>query len=180
MSDGQPQRRIDQVKDSGFLRDIETMPIKDLRQKRNICDSLDKEYAYYRRLLHGRLDLLSFELRRRSGEESRTLIEALPEILAGPHSEPNPGARPMGVELPDLPEIGRRDLDRVMQDEFLAHIGDFSDDELEVIRRDLAAAEQTLSEDRRIVFQAYDRLQTELARRYREGLADPSELLSGA
>lgn len=180
MSDEHPQRRIDQVKDEGFLKDLETMPIGDVRDKRNTCDALDKEYAYYRRLLHGRLDLLSFELRRRSGEETRTLLEALPEILAGPHSEPNPGARQLGIELPDLPDIGRRDLDRVMRDEFLAHIGDFSDEELLDIRRELAAAEEKLSEDRRIVFSTYDKLQTELARRYREGLADPSELLSGS
>jgi hypothetical protein len=180
MSDGNPQRRIDQVKDKRFLSGLETMAIGELRDKRDTCDALDKEYAYYRRLLHGRLDLLSFELRRRSGEETRSLIDALPEILAGPHGEPNPGARQMGIALPDLPDIGRRNLDRVMQDEFLSHIGDFSEEELLVIRRELAAAEESLSEDRRIVFETYDKLQTELARRYREGLADPSELLSGA
>jgi len=47
-----------------------------------MCDDLEGELSYYRRLLHGRLDLLNFELRRRSGEETRSLIEALPEILA--------------------------------------------------------------------------------------------------
>ncbi|MDH3731076.1 MAG: hypothetical protein OES13_08145 [Acidimicrobiia bacterium] len=180
MTDTHPERRIDQIKADGFIGDLETMPIAELRAKRNMCDSLDKEYAYYRRMLHGRLDLLSFELRRRTGDEERSLIEALPEILAGPHGDPNPGARPMGVELPDLPDIGRRGLDKVMADDFVSHIGDFNDEELEEIRRSLAEAEQVLSDDRRVVFESYDKLQTELARRYREGLADPSELISGA
>ena len=179
MTEKHPARRIDQIKDANFMGDLEAMPIEELRSKRLMCDGLDKEYAYYRRMLHGRLDLLSFELRRRSGEEERSLIDALPEILAGPHGDPNPGARPMGVELPDLPDVGRRDLDRVMGDDFVSHIGDFNDAELEDIRRGLAEAEQILSDDRRVVFEAYDKLQTELARRYREGLADPSELISG-
>lgn len=179
MTEKHPARRIDQIKDANFMSDLETMPIEELRSKRLMCDALDKEYAYYRRMLHGRLDLLSFELRRRSGEEKRSLIDALPEILAGPHGDPNPGARPMGVELPDLPDVGRRDLDRVMGDDFVSHIGDFDEAELEDIRRGLAEAEQILSDDRRVVFESYDKLQTELARRYREGLADPSELISG-
>lgn len=180
MSDEHPQRRIDQIKAEDFISDIEAIPIAELREKRFMCDSLDKEYAYYRRMLHGKLDLLSFELRRRRGEEERSLIEALPEILSGPHGDPNPGARVMDIDLPDLPDIGRRDLDKVMRDDFVSHIGDYTDDELEEIRRGLADAEQSLSGDRRIVFETYDRLQTELARRYREGLVDPTELISGA
>lgn len=180
MTDEHPHRRIDQVKADDFIVDLEAMPLDELRTKRGICDSLDKEYAYYRRMIHGRLDLLSFELRRRRGEEQRSLIEALPEILAGPHGDPNPGARIMGVELPEMPDIGRRELDRVMADDFISHIGDFSDEDLAEIQRDLGAAEHELSEDRRVVFETYDKLQTELARRYREGLADPSELISPA
>jgi hypothetical protein len=174
------KRRIDQVRAPDFIADLESMPITELRAKRTLCDGLDKEYAYYRRMLHGRMDLLSFELRRRSGDEQRTLIEALPEILSGPHGAPNPGARLMGIELPPLPDVGRRALDKVMGDDFVSHISDYSVDELEEIRRRLADAEHALAEDRRIVYESYDKLQTELARRYREGLADPSELISPA
>jgi hypothetical protein len=180
MSEETPQRRIDQVRSPGFMSDLESMPITELRAKRSMCDALDKEYAYYRRMLHGRMDLLSFELRRRSGEEERTLIEALPEILSGPHGAPNPGARLMGIELPPMPDVGRRELDKVMADDFVSHIGDYSDDELEDIRRRLADAEYALAEDRSVVYHSYDKLQTELARRYREGLADPYELISPA
>jgi len=179
MTDELPQRRIDQIRAEDFIADLEAMPIAELRHKRSMCDSLDKEYAYYRRMIHGKLDLLSFELRRRTGDETRTLIEALPEILSGPQGEPNPGSRIMGIDLPELPEIGRRELDKVMRDDFVAHIGDYSPVQLEEIQRGLAEAEELLSVDRRIVFETYDRLQTELARRYREGLVDPTELISG-
>ena len=161
------------------MTDLENMPIDELRAKRSMCDDLDKEYAYYRRMLHGRMDLLSFELRRRAGEEERSLIEALPEILAGPHGAPNPGSRIMGIELPNMPEVGRRELDKIMGDDFISHISDYSEDELEEIRKRLADAEQALSEDRTIVYESYDTLQSELARRYREGLADPTELITG-
>ena len=179
MSTEHPKRRIDQVRADDFMADLGNMPIDELRAKRSMCDDLDKEYAYYRRMLHGRMDLLSFELRRRRGEEERSLIEALPEILAGPHGAPNPGARVMGIELPNMPEVGRRELDKVMGDDFVSHIGDYADEELEDIRKRLADAEHALSADRTIVYESYDKLQSELARRYREGLADPSELITG-
>ncbi len=74
----QQRRRIDQVMDESFTKGIEDVPIDDLRARRVTCDELDTELSYYRRMLHGRMDLLDFELRRRSGEETRTLIEALP------------------------------------------------------------------------------------------------------
>ncbi len=172
------QRRIDQVKDAAFLEGLESMPLEEVRAKRSMCDALDTEYAYYRRLVHGRMDLLAFELRRRRGEESRTLIEALPAILAGPHGERKPGGRPIQLDLPDLPDVGRRELDRVLHDDFLTRIADFSDEELEDIQRQLTEAEAEISENRRMVYEAFEHLQAELTRRYREGLADASELIS--
>ena len=78
----QHRRRIDQVLDPAFTADLEELPLEDLRARRNTLDELDTEFSYYRRILHGRMDLLDFELRRRSGEETRSIIEALPEILS--------------------------------------------------------------------------------------------------
>ena len=76
-----------------------------------MCGELDVELSFYRRMLHGRMDLLSFELRRRSGEETRSLMEALPEILAG-DSDPLPPRmlgdnRIIPIEAPDIPERGQ-------------------------------------------------------------------------
>ena len=97
------RRRIDQILDPGYLEDIENIPLDALRAKRLMCDEVDTELSYYRRLLHGRMDLLAFELRRRRGEETRTLLEALPEIIAGAERSGGTSGRAMPVDVPDVP-----------------------------------------------------------------------------
>jgi hypothetical protein len=79
----QRHRRLDQVLAPEFTADIEAFDLDELRRRRNLADEVETELSYYRRLLHGRMDLLAFEQRRRRGEELRSLIEALPEILVG-------------------------------------------------------------------------------------------------
>jgi hypothetical protein len=172
------RRRIDIVQEPSYVEDLASVPIDDLRSRRRTCADLDTELSYYRRLLHGRMDLIGFEQRRRSGEEERSLLEALPEILAqGASSNPGLPARAIAVEIPDIPEIGRRAVDRVLGDDFLAHMPELSDDELEETLAQVAVVEEEVSRQRKAVYAVYDLLQAELTRRYREGLADPGELL---
>ena len=144
-----------------------------------MCDELDTELSYYRRLLHERLDLLQFEQRRRSGDETRSLIEALPEILAGDGGE----SAPHGVVLRDLPieppDVGARNrpIDRVLGDDFLTHLPTISDAELTTIADDLTTMERAVSKDRRAVYTALEEILEELTRRYRDGLANVDQLL---
>ena len=87
------RRRIDTVLEPEYLEDLGTADLDDLKQRRDTAEDVEAQISYYRRLLHGRMDLLNFELRRRRGDEKRTLIEALPEILASGMilgSEPSP------------------------------------------------------------------------------------------
>ncbi len=65
------------------MANLTDLPLKELRSRRDLADTVETELSYYRRLLHGRMDLLAFEQRRRRGEETRSLIDALPEILTG-------------------------------------------------------------------------------------------------
>ncbi len=173
------------MSDPEFVGSLENLELDELRSRRTLCDELDVELSYYRRLLHGRMDLLSFEMRRRSGTETRSLIEALPEILAD-HTD-GPSRVPAGAEtlplkelstdLPDLPQAGHRSIDRVLGDDFLAHLPTIDDAELEEIQTALTDAEAEVSEQRRTVYTAYERIVEEITRRYREGLADADELL---
>lgn len=173
----QERRRIDRILDDDFLEGLDEMPIDELRSRRALCDEVDVELSYYRRLLHGRMDLLAFELRRRRGEEERSLIEALPEILSGPPAPRTSRGRNVPVALPDLPAKGRREIDRVLDDDFLAHLPTLDEEELASIRQTLTDAETEISEQRRRVYEVYEQAQAELTRRYREGLADVDELL---
>lgn len=176
----QNRRRIDIIADDTFAQDLENVALDDLRDRRRLCDAVDTELSYYRRLLHGRMDLLAFEMRRRSGEETRSLIEALPEILADTGGGNGPGelpAKPLTIEAPELPDTGRRDIDRVLEDDFLAHLPTLGDEEVENIQAMLAETESEISAQRRMVYDAYEQIQSELSRRYRQGLADVDELL---
>jgi hypothetical protein len=172
------RRRIDIVQDEGFTASLGDLAVAELRRRRAVCSDLDIELSYYRRLVHGRMDLLAFEVRRRRGEDERSLLEALPEILAG-EGTAGPGfpERRVDVEVPDLPEVGRRAIDKVLSDDFLARLPDLGDDELAEIQQRLVAVEAELSRQRRAVYDAYDRIQAELTGRYEAGAADPDDLL---
>jgi hypothetical protein len=176
------RRRIDRIQDADFLTALEALPINELRARRVMCDDLDIELSYYRRMLHGRMDLLAFEMRRRAGEEEQTLLEALPRILSEGAYTTNPGLaeRQVPIEVPDIPSPGRRLVDRALDDGFLARLPSLDDGELRDTHRFLGEVEVGVSQQRRLVYAALDRLQAELTRRYRDGLADPGELLNGA
>jgi len=165
-----PRRRIDLVGSPEFTAGLEDLSPSELRLRRRTCADLDVEYSYYRRVLQGRLDLLAFEVRRRAGEETRTLTEALPEILASWASgEPGLPGRRVVVEVPNLPAAGRRAVDRALSDDFLARLPELEDQELASVQQRLVEAEAEISRQRRVVFDASDLLQAELVRRYRAG-----------
>jgi len=174
------RRRIDEATDEAFIADVEARSTDELREKRELLDDLDTELSYYRRMLHGRMDLLEFELRRRSGEETRTLLEALPQILAagvgGMHRSPIPKELPL--ELPSSGSDERHPVDTILQDDFLAHLPTIDNDELIAIQTTLTDAERIVSRERREVYDVYDIISAELTRRYKEGLADAGDLLS--
>jgi hypothetical protein len=126
------------------------------------------------------MDLLAFELRRRRGEETRSLIDALPDILAdgGEGNSPHftmPKLLP--VDPPDIPMDGRRSIDRVLADDFLTHLPDISDEELGEIQLVLTNAERKVSEQRRSVYEVLEILTDEVTRRYREDPGAVTRLL---
>ena len=172
------RRRIDQVTDPAYVQDLGSLSMEELRNRRRVLDDLDTEFSFYRRMLHGRMDLLSFEMRRRSGEETRTLIEALPQILADGIDGPSRNTIPkdLSLALPELAGSGNRSIDRVLGDGFLAHLPSLEDAELEEIQTALTEAEHQISAQRRSVYDVHDRVSEEITRRYREGLADPTDL----
>jgi hypothetical protein len=176
----QHRRRIDQVMDPSFVAGLEELDLDEIRGRRNTLDELDTEFSYYRRILHGRMDLLDFEMRRRDGSETRSLIEALPEILSDGVSgkTSNPLDRELSVETPEFAGLGRRNVDRALADDFLSRLPFLEDRELVEIRKSLAEAEHEVSDQRRAVYNAYDVITSDLTRRYRDGAADADELLS--
>lgn len=166
----QSRRRIDQVLDPEFVADVAGLELDEVRARRSLAGDVENELSYYRRLLHGRMDLIRFELRRRTGEETRSLIEALPEILADP--EPTGNHRTGRYEVPDLPmlpDVGKREIDHILGGDVLLRLNELDDEALASALDAISEMEVEISEQRKSVQQVEDRLVEELAARYRVG-----------
>ena len=168
------RRRIDQVLDPEFLADIDEIDMDELRRRRQMAVDVEKELSYYRRLLHGRMDLLRFERRRRTGEESRSLIESLAEILSDPARGDghDPRRTILDTDLPPMPETGRREVDAVLGDQVLTKLDSVDDDGLSAALEAVQAIEREISDKRHQVQQAADLLSAQIAERYRSGTAE--------
>lgn len=172
-------RRDDRVLDSSDLHQVESLPTPVLRSRRDEARALEAEFSYARRLLQGKVDILSSELNRRveGGEAGlESLVHRLPSILA---EEPATRARAQRLIDSDLPANAgkfRREAERLATD--LAQIDNLSLDELSSLVERLSEAEKKVSEERRTAQQIIDGLNAELVRRYRKGDEDPSALLS--
>lgn len=168
------RRRIDQVLDEDFLSDIDEIEMDELRRRRQMAVDVEKELSYYRRLLHGRMDLLRFERRRRTGEEDRSLIESLAEILSDPSRGDghDPRRTILDTDLPPMPETGRREVDAVLGDQVLTKLDSVDDDGLAAALEAVQAIEREISDKRHQVQQVADLLSAQIAERYRSGTAE--------
>lgn len=175
MSD-KKRRRIDRVEDPGFLAGIEEVADEDLRDRRVMCDELDLELSYYRRMLHGRMDLVAFQMRRLAGEEESSLLDALPRILAeGAYTSGSAAGLPpraVAVQAPGVERKGRRPVDKALDGDFIMRLPTLDMDALREIQVFLQDIEADVSRQRRSVHNAIDTIQEELTRRYRDGSVD--------
>jgi len=168
------RRNIDTVLEPDYLEDITEVGLDELRQRRESAEDVETQISYYRRLLHGRMDLLNFELRRRSGQEERTLLEALPEILAtGMILGNEPNLRHLET-MPPLPtSTGRRLIDRIMDDGILTPLPELTSEELSEAIDRVQEVEAQLSAQRRQLHSVIDALQDEIISRYRSQQGEP-------
>ncbi len=165
------RRRIDQVLDPSFVEELENVEFDELRRRRTLSAEIENELSYHRRMLHGRMDLIRFELRRRCGEEERSLIDALPEILADDTESRSVGPQSMRyVETfpPIYESLGRREIDTVLGDDVLLRLGEIDDEALEGALEGIKELEAEISNRRHRVHEVEDALSRELAHRYRK------------
>lgn len=162
------RRRIDIVLEPEYLEKLEDVSLDELRKRRSTAEDVESQISYYRRLLHGRMDLINFELRRRSGEEERTLLEALPEIIAsGMILGHEPNLRHIETMPPIPTTTGRRLIDKIMDDGVLTQLPELTGDEIGEALERLRDVETHLSDQRRQLHNVIDRLQDEIVGRYR-------------
>ena len=173
MSDS--RRRIDRVLQPEFVSELSDLELGELRERRDTTEDVESQVSYYRRLLHGRMDLLDFELKRRKGEEERTLLEALPEILAkGMILGNEPTLRYIEV-MPPLPKsTGRRLIDKIMDDGVLTQLSELTEEEITSALEELRDFERQLSAQRKQLHIVIDKIQEEIVDRFRSQHGTPT------
>ena len=172
----QGNRRIDKVLAEDFVTGLDTLPLADIRERRREAEQEETDLSYLRRVLQGRLDILRAEMARRSGEET-DLVQALPRILADdtPH-----GPRGLGrytSSEPSRADAHRRHVEALIADVDLSNPQAHDDASLRAVLTRLEDEERRVSVQRRAVQGVMDALTAEITRRYRDGDADPSDLL---
>ena len=167
---------LNRVLAADYLHDLDGRSVAELRALRAECQSVETKLSYLRRLVQGRLDIVSGERQRRQGGgepgDMAGLIERLPEILSDRIRGPGTGRLPATLEPG---ELSGTLVDR------LNAIGDSdgaSDDLLEAAAIALTELEGEVSSFRRAMFDRIDRVESELTARYRDGTAHVDDLLA--
>ncbi len=171
-----------------LLADLPTRPMEDLRSIRNELTRGEGDVSLVRRIAQGRLDIVGREVGRRSGgaapgppsDEPTELLFAMPDILAdGDGTARSAGAaRLTPVDEPGPVALASIEaLDGVASPQELSGVGDLDGEGLAALFERLRAFEIELSTVRRTLHERIDRLQDEIARRYRDGEASVDTLL---
>lgn len=170
--------RAARINDPAFSSDLESLTLEDLRKRRKEAEKEEQELSYVRRLLHGRIDILKAEMRRRAGD-GEDVISSLPRILADAPSGKSPHGAFHALDAPE-DEAATQAAENALADFSITNISTMSDDEVSEALEGLMAHERTVSADRTNIHKVIDRLSSELTRRYREGTAQVDDLLAAA
>ncbi len=174
------RRRIDRVTAPDYLDGLDAVDVAALRTMRDDCREEETRLSYARRVIHGQLDIVRAEQRRRSGEGDAGLVGTLTEILAdepAPHSRE---ARSSPIYAPEESTYGHRSHDTLVDDPQVGRVPDLSDEDLGTLEQRLVEKETTISALRRTVLAHLDALQDELINRYRDGAIDVDDVVASA
>jgi RsiG-like len=172
------RRRVDRVLAPDFMDDLAELPLADLRSRRLDAEQEEADLSFLRRMLHGRIDIVQAEQRRRDpGYEGGSVIDELTGILTDVQRTTRGLGRHMSVE-PSRVDEHRRVAEQLVGDSVISDVAARTEVELASALEALRAHEHEVSEVRRQVQDVVDALSAELTRRYRDGAATVDELLA--
>lgn len=175
MAETPGKRRLDRVLDPGFLEGLRDLDIADLRQRRNDARSEEEELSFKRRMLQGRLEVLS-AYANRAGDDAESLVRDITSALNTDTIAPAGNARAVSLDPPlvDSEEArGRRYLERLLRDVDWSGLSEAGSEKLAEVTTVLKEQEQWVSATRARLHVVLDQLTAELGRRYREDGAKP-------
>lgn len=173
------RRRIDRVTSEDYLEGLDGVDLPGIRTMRDDCREEETRLSYARRVLHGQLDIVRAEQRRRTGD-SGDLVGTLSEILADDPAPRSREARSSPLYAPDEGTYGQRSHDTLVDDAALGRVPDLDDGELEELLARLQEKEAHISSLRKVVLSHLDALSDELIQRYRDGNVDVDEVVAAA
>lgn len=154
-----------------FLHDLPTQDAEAVRSLRAQSLAVEQKLSYLRRLVQGRLDIVSAELDRRASGgtagDLSDLVEQLPHILADRSRPPGPGRMPTNLQPPDDPGL-TAELDAISGPHALGSLADMSEGDLRNVSGRLRDLERRVSAQRQAVFDVIDVVQKELTSRFQE------------
>jgi len=172
------RRRIDRVLAPDYTADIERHPLDHVRALRDEAAQEETDLSYLRRLLHARIDIVKAEQQRRLEDGSAPVVERLAAILAENAVGPATGLGRYQTLEPSRAQAHRRHVEALVSDADLSDVGALSDAKLDQALRAFVEEEASVSLRRREVQVVVDRLNAEIASRYRHGSASVDDLLA--
>ncbi len=162
--------KLERVLAADYLDDVESRPVEELRALRDECRAVGDDLSFLRRQVHGRLDIVRWELdRRAAGAGPSTpaeLVEKLNDILAENIHAPGHSQMVDNVEPPDLDEL-TEELDSLLPPTWA--LLELDEEGLRGWAAKLEELEEGYSRPRREVFEREDAVKDLLAER----LGDP-------
>ena len=160
------RRRLDRITAPGFGDDLESLPIEQVRERRDDCLAEREFLSYLRRLLQGRLEIMKAEQKARAeggASETRPIEERLADIFAQETPQGRSRGEALKVELPEEEMMqARRRLERVLNDAAVSDPAALDDAQLAEAIATLELEEREVSDVRRTVLDLLDAFQDEV------------------
>jgi hypothetical protein len=161
------RRRLDLVLDPEFVADLSTVDASEIRHRRRIAELEEMDLSYLRRLLQGRIDIITVELSRRGetySHDDASIVAHLSVILAAGESNADVQRFITPIEPSRAGEYRRR-IESIVGDAKWSDVESRTPEELAEVIEQLKIHEKEVSEKRRRVQRVNDLLVRELARR---------------
>jgi hypothetical protein len=178
------RRLVDRVVETDYAGDLGKKTIEELRAMRDECRDGENELSFERRLCQARVDILTAEMERRTGDgdKSSDILDKLPQILATDAVESRGESSHIPERAPDFSvprnvDVPRRRVEEIAGEQTLARLSSMSTEEIRGLIASLGEHESEVSARRREVQAVVDAIQAEIVRRYVSGEADPSAAL---
>ena len=163
-----------------YTEGVEQRPLSEVRELRDEAAQEETDLSYVRRLLHARIDIVLAEQRRRAEGGPTSVVEQLVDILSENAVRSTGGLGRAQMPEPSRAEAHRRHVETLVSDVDLSNVTSLTEEQIAHALRAYRAEEASVSGRRREVQAVMDRLNEEIARRYREGRASVDDLLAAS